>query len=441
MTESQKTNEAHHETHEHEKTHEKEHEKEHQHEDEKSKKEVSFEINLKFFANHWTSFAVIAIMLLAFYLRIFSFNYPYLLNVDSYFHYRYMNFIVKDGSIPAIDPYMLAPDGRETGFVTFTANLYHYAGAYSYLFIRMFFPGLELWQFLVYFPAFLASLMAIPAYLIGKTIYDRKAGVLMALLVVFNPNIFMRTLGGDPDNDAFVLLMTLVVVAFFLISISSLKKNNSLKNRSALFYSAITGITMGAFALSWIGYWYILYLMIGFVFVKIAIDILLELGKKHPKDIIKSNIPLLASLAIIIAVFFVVSIPFIGTGFVKTTIEMPFQATELKAESGDFPNVFVSVQEMMAGGSVKEIIQRSGSVFFLLTFVLCIPYLIGAYIKKKTHIDTMILILLWSLGALMATIVAIRFSIILAIPISLGSAIILAKIWRIAIGEDKGIFE
>ena len=51
--------------------------------------------------------------------------------------------------------------------------------------------------------------------------------------------------------------------------------------------------------------------------------------------------------------------------------------------------------------------------------------------------DTVILLLIWFIGPLLATIVAVRFSILFSAPIAIGSAIFLSKMFRLASGEDQ----
>jgi asparagine N-glycosylation enzyme membrane subunit Stt3 len=405
-----------------------------------NKQNEKIEIDFSILAKNWVLISLILIFVLAFYVRTFNFHYDYLLNVDSYFQYRYIKFVA-DGGIPQIDYFMAAPEGMKTGLATGVSNIYHYIGGYSYLFTKIFFPNLELWVFLIYLPAILASLMLIPAYFIGKTLFDKKAGVLLAFLVAFNPAIFMRSLGGDPDTDAIVMIMPLFVMMFFILAIKAVEASNKLNNVKAILFSAATGIFLAAFAFTWVGYWYILYLIVGFVFLKIILDIAMHFNENKHIESLKSEIPLLFNLLIMLLIFIIITSRVFAPSFYVDTIFQPFSATQLKSEGGEYPNVFVSVQEMMSTGGIKDIIQRAGTTFFFLTFVLCLPYLVGTYIKKKTHMDTTLIILMWSFGALAATFMAVRFGILLAIPVSIGSAIIISKMWRMVLGEDKEIFE
>jgi len=416
-------------------------------------------INLKKILKNWALLALIIIFLFSFYIRTSNFHYDYLLNIDSYWQYRYMKYIVEQkvpelelntssGLIVAdfekqetkIDSLMEAPNGRFLAL-----SFYHYLGAYSYLFFRLFFSNLELWQFLVYFPAILASLAAIPAYYLGKLIYDKKAGILTAFFIVFNPAIFARSLGGDPDTDTIVILLPLIIMALFFFAYKNISKGTIKKilpNTKVILFSVLTGVALVILVHTW-SHWHIFYLITGFVIFRILIEFIITALKRDSlKNSFYKALPLIFSYFIFLTTIILLTLPTHGPNFIFSTIYAPVSAvTELKAEVGENPNVYVSVAEMMTGGDIKDIAQRTGVAFFFLTFVCCLPYLIGTYIKKQKHLSTMILILLWILGPLYASMVAVRFTILLAVPLCLASGIILSKAWRMILGEDKELFE
>src|SRR3989344_4241696 len=180
--------------------------------------------------------------------------------------------VANNGFLPSHDPYVLDPDGATITGNTFAGNFYVYLGAYSYMLFRSFMPNMELWQFLIWFPPLSASLMAIPMYYIGKILYGRRAGVLAAFFVIFDISIMSRTLGGDPDNDGIVLLMPLILMAFYLYAYKKIDRDN-LPLRMLGIYSVIFGLLLSLWANTWFGgYWFILWLITGFVLFKIILD-------------------------------------------------------------------------------------------------------------------------------------------------------------------------
>ncbi|MEM4625158.1 MAG: STT3 domain-containing protein [Candidatus Pacearchaeota archaeon] len=410
----------------------------------KSITEKEIKINVEplynFLKNRWVFIALIIIFSLSFYIRIFGFNYNYLRNIDSYWHYRYMKMIVdNNGKLPEYDILMEAPEYRKID----TMHFYHYLGAYSYMLFKIFFPDVELWRFLVYFPAFLASLAVIPCYFIGKRLCDKKAGIFLSFLLVFNSAIISRSLGGDPDSDAIVLLLPLIILAFFFESIHEIKEN---KIKKGILYSILTGFFLAILAYTWVT-WHVFYFISGVVAIEFILE-LLHKNRKIANDFIISYIAC-------IAIFFILTIPIIGIEFIGIILGGPFEALKLKAEEGDFPNVYVSVAEMMEGGNVKNvgrtlgiylvegdsvISKGLGTIYTLLYFCalfFSILYVSIIYIIKRKYLETLLFLLLWGGGFLFASIYAIRFSIFLALPLSLALSIFLSKIWEIALKSNK----
>src|SRR3989344_2151746 len=201
--------------------------------------------------------AISLIIVLGIYVRTLDYRWPYLRNIDSYNFYRLMDHIVENnGVLPQNDDLVLSPDG----VVRVIGEPFIYIGAYSYMLVRIFFPALQLWEYLIWFPAILASLMAVPMYFIGKLLYDKKAGIMAAAFIVFDSAVMSRTLGGDPDSDAIVLLLPLIIIALFLYTYKIAEDGK----KKALIFSALTGISLGVWIFTWSGYWFVLWIITGF---------------------------------------------------------------------------------------------------------------------------------------------------------------------------------
>lgn len=386
---------------------------------------------------------IVLIIILGIEIRVMNYNWPYLRNIDSYTFFRQMDEIVaNNGVMPEYDPLVIAPYGvvREGGGNDF----YVYAGAYSYMLVRFFIPTMPLWEFLIWFPPFLASLMAIPMYYIGKLLYDRKAGLLAALFVVFDTSVMSRTLGGDPDSDAIALLLPLVVIALFLFAYKLSSKN--IFNKKVILYSVLGGIAMAAWGFTWGGHWWVVMLITGLIVIKMLIDFGLT---RNIRQVWHDTKHVLMSYAIIMVIFFTLTIPVHGWGYIQATYLGPLTFQTIKAEEGGtFPNVYVSVQELQTGGDPRIVIQSTSLVGFdtnpgsilISTFMLTIyalVYLIYSFVKKRQHMDTVILLLIWFMGPFLATMTALRFGSMLSMPIILGSAIILSKAIRMATLDEK----
>ena len=396
-----------------------------------------------FLKKYWAAIFIIIIIFLGIYVRTLDYRWPYLRNIDSYAFYRMMNDIVKnDGIMPGWDHLILAPEGNIR-----TPDLYpyQYLGAWSYMLLHLFLPDIQLWQYLIYFPAILSSLAAIPMYYIGKTLYDKKAGVLAALFIVFDFSNVSRSLGGDPDSDAIVILMPLIVMAIFLFTYKYVEIKKAF-DKKAIIYSVITGLLLGIWGYTWIGYWYVVWLITGFLIFKF---VLVFLKEKNIMETAKSIKHLAFSYLIIILIFSAIIMSIYGFGRIVYTVTGPFEFQSIKSEENiEFPNVYVSVAELQTSGNIKDIIQRTSAInfsqsplhmlispFFLMIYGLF--YLLYSYYKKRQHMDTVILLLIWFIGPLLATIIAVRFSMLFAAPMAIGSAIFLSKLFRLVSGEDQ----
>ncbi len=384
--------------------------------------------------NYWAEIAVVGIFLLSIYVRLAGFHYPYLRNIDSYFFYRQIEYIYEHGHLPVVDHLMLAPTGKR---VSHDTALYQYLGAYTFKAFKYMFPNLELWKFLIYFPVVISSLSAFFLYVAGKNLYDKKAGVLFSFLMVFNPQMMSRTLGGDPDSDCIVFFMT----SLTLMAISFVIKYKY-DTKKMIKYSILAGAAFALFAYSWVGYWYIYWIMIGYSILVLAFEYVKKAKKKsttygHAKKIGIAMVVLTLS-------FIIFTVPHFGVGIIKRTFASPFQAISLfsstgglKGEGGQFPNVYVSVAEMMSPGGITKIISTDPTLFFL-TFI-AIAYLLISYFKYGKHLDTLAILITWLSVTMYASMTAVRFMILLAMPISFGAAIVISKTIRLLVGEDHDI--
>ena len=393
--------------------------------------------------------AIVSIILLGIYVRTLDYRWPYLRNIDSYNFYRLMDYIVENkGVLPEYDYLILAPDGASRP----VGDPYVYLGAYSYMITRSFIHDLLLWQYLIWFPPFLASLLAIPMYYIGKILYDRKAGIIASAFIVFDSAIINRTLGGDPDSDAIVLLIPLILIALFLY-IYKQSENKKTFGGKIITLSLITGTLLTLWRATWGGFWFVPALFITFIFLKILYDFF---NTKKFGQAIKRNKIFLLSTFIMFSIFYFLSVLTWGIEILPSITVGPFASflefQEIKSESGQFPNVYVSVAELQNPGDIRQIIQRTSAIsfsensllFLISPFALMIYgllYLTYSFIKTRKHLETLIFLGMWFLGPFIATILAVRFSILFSAPLAIGSAIFLSKILNIAIKNHKSLGE
>jgi len=401
---------------------------------------------IKILKKYWPLILIVIIMVAGFQIRLLDYRWPYLRNIDSYNFFREIsNIVSNNGVMPGYDPLLLPPQGTGIPGTAGPFVPYQYLAAYSYMIYNAISPT-EIWKFLIWFPPLLAALLAIPMYFIGKFLYNRKAGVLAAFFMVFDISVMSRTLGGDPDSDAIVLLLPLIVIALFLLSYKYADKIKTIMSKRLLLYSIITGIFFGIWGLAWAGEWFVLWLLAGFFIIKILFDIIKT--RSIRKTFIGLKAPIF-SFIIILIIYFAIGASVQGIGFVTGSIQGPFSFGDIKGEENrEFPNVYVSVAELQNPGGLKDVIQRVTAIsieanplaaiispFFLMIYGLI--YMVYSYVKRREHLDTLIFLLIWFIGPLIATLIATRFSILFSAPMAICSAIFLVMLFdKIFLADD-----
>jgi len=153
------------------------------------------------------------------------------------------------------------------------------------------------------------------------------------------------------------------------------------------------------------------------------------------------------SFLIYFTTYGLITIPFKGpdavTGlFLSPISQIGFNTDQggIKGEIGLFPNVYVSVAELQRGGDWIAAVNRAGIVFFVLS-VLSLIYCVISLVFRKRHLPLTIVLVLWMLGTIFVSTIAVRFSTLLVPAICLGASVIFAKLFRIVLKEDSHVLD
>jgi oligosaccharyl transferase (archaeosortase A-associated) len=135
----------------------------------------------------------------------------------------------------------------------------------------------------VYFPAVLAALTIIPAYFIGKTLFNRWAGVLAAGLMAVMPGEFLgRSILGFTDQHVAETLFSMTAVLFLMLAIKTtiakgLTWEHFLRRDikpavMPLVYSALGGISLALYLLTWSGASLFIFIITLYFVIQFIID-------------------------------------------------------------------------------------------------------------------------------------------------------------------------
>jgi dolichyl-phosphooligosaccharide-protein glycotransferase len=221
--------------------------------------------------SHWYIYGILLLLIFgaALLLRIipmqnavFGAGWVNMQGVDGIYHLRLVeNLLAHFPFRINFDPYTFFPNGQDVYF----APLYDYLAAFCAWVVGLGSPDQHTIETVAaYFPAVLGALVTIPVYFIGKTLFNRKAGLLAALLVGILPGtILFRSRLGFFDHHVAEILFSTLIILFLLLALNQIKKHpvsfdNVLHKEwkilaMPLLFAALCGIALGTYLLVWIG--------------------------------------------------------------------------------------------------------------------------------------------------------------------------------------------
>ncbi|MEK6977625.1 MAG: STT3 domain-containing protein, partial [Candidatus Hydrothermarchaeota archaeon] len=184
---------------------------------------------------------LLGIVLAALALRLTTYKYEYLLGIDPFHHYRIAEYLAEKGQLPVIWPLSLAPTGAA---ITEPAGLYYV----SVLLHKLLEPfGFSFVQAFKLAPALFGAFALVPAYLLARKVFDRRAALYSSIVLAFLPAFIYRSFSGFYRGDVFSTFFMLWGFYFFLASL-----DGPLKRRVAT--SALAGLSLGLMGLVWNGF-------------------------------------------------------------------------------------------------------------------------------------------------------------------------------------------
>jgi len=220
------------------------------------------------------------IPLIAFVIRLFPIRWEIdpttgktnllLSEFDPYFHYRFTEYIVKNGFIAWAWPNQWIDYQRwyPQGFNVATGA---YPGlsmtaAFLYRIISMLGVGIDLMSFCSLFPAIMGMLACLAIYFLGKDIGGKPVGLLAALLLALHPSYIQRTSVGFFDDETVGIFALLFFAFLFLRAIEDTRPMES-----TFKYALASGLFLGYFCASWGAAYYPIGLTVLFVFMLLVV--------------------------------------------------------------------------------------------------------------------------------------------------------------------------
>jgi len=339
----------------------------------------------------------------------------YLLELDPYHWMRYVKNILNHGypgderrGNKSYDTYMLAPIGNEIGKVKFP----FYLASFLYKGFTFFFKGMDVESFLFYLPIFYTFLFLSCLYFFCKHFFSDLAGFFTVLFVGLNGLLLQKSCAGWFDYDVFTLFFPLIIV--WLI-ISSLKNKDKLSK--LIFYSLSASFFLGVFAYSWVGWWFIFFIIgISFLFGIVNAYLINYSDKEKAK---KEIVGYLLSGGI----FLIGSILFCGVIAHINLVKDIFASLQYHKWLGSslsasiWPNTYYTVGELQKVTPEAMVKYLYGRVVFILS----LGGMLWIYLKKRREEpDFLNIMFFWVMLMVFVTLKGgVRFIVFVSLPLGI----------------------
>ncbi len=227
-------------------------------------------------------FLLFLIFALAFGVRGHLLKYDYMFGFDSYYHARMTAELLQTGVIPEIDPnsyYFVEGGGvatpRNQFFWQFTAGIYKVATLGAPY-------DKDTWiLFVKVLPALFGALTAVAMFFLGKEIYGKSAGYVMALVAAIIPSFVYRTLAGFFEEDCLGFLWLVIGMVFFVRAVK-----DPVFNKKGIINTVLSGIFFGLMAITW-DMFLLIPLVLGLYVFFALIGVYTKMGFKKMIDFVK----------------------------------------------------------------------------------------------------------------------------------------------------------
>jgi len=261
-------------------------------------------------------------------------------------------------------------------------------------------------------PLIIVSAICLFSFSIAYKFGGIFSGIFSCLGISLSPVFLYRSSFGWFDTDIYNILFPLVILQLYLKLEDSKKK---------ILCVLLLSFFVGLYSFFWTGWWYIFNIF----FISMILSGLLSFFIKREKRELNSLV-LNLSLFTLFSLLFV-SIFLKDLGLTLGPFLRPFNIfTELKSPAINrfWPNVYLTVAELR-GANIFEIIRNTNGVFFFLFSLFGVVYLIakGMAFDREEERKVGVLLFIWILVSLFASLKGVRFSLLLVVPVSIGCGI------------------
>ena len=153
----------------------------------------------------------------------------------------------------------------------------------------------------IYTPAILGALVILPVYFIGKLLFNRWTGVIAAGLIPVMPGEFLgRSILGYTDHHIAEVLLSSVTILFLMLAIKAAKQDIASSSPTSavkgfatrpFLYSLLAGVFLWLYLITWVGGLLFVFLIFVYFVIQFIVD---HLRGEHTGYLAIIGIPLFA---------------------------------------------------------------------------------------------------------------------------------------------------
>ena len=340
----------------------------------------------------------------------------YLLEFDPYYMYRYTRNLVERGTISddiidgkLHDRYSLAPEGKfiRPSLIMYTGYVFHKIG-------RLFNPDLALVNTLFLVPLFLSIIVSLAIFFFVKRFFGIFVAFVSTFLITLTPMFLTRSACGWFDTDCFNILFPFLAVFLFYSAIKAVSFKKSLG------VMALASLSIGLYSLAWHGWWHIFYVILAgtFLYALNTLEAYIKYKDKIALVEVK-RIVVLSGIFIAASFLFVVIITYPDRLF--QLVQSPLRVISSIYAKKSFvvslwPNTFLTVAEVKST-DLRHIIYFAGDPLIFFLGMAGLFLLIKPRAKDDQSIQHIgFVFVIWAVGMVFASLRAVRFAFLLAVP-------------------------
>ena len=353
-------------------------------------------------------------------------GHVYLNGIDSYYWLRLLENLITKGHIGdrvlsgvEFDDLIGSPVDPAT-----KKNVHIWLGLFFYKAAGIFDRQITLEEVLFFVPIVLSVIVAIFSFITARRLGCSYLGSFFASFVInLSPFLMVRSTGEWFDTDIYNVLFPLLAFWAFLCAF----QNRALYKR--LLFSFLSAAFLACYASTWKGWWFIFDIMI-------VAALMFGLNQRMSRNDENRREPVGGEFALTGIFFFVTgALVTFWNGFsvFKDFISEPLKLTSILkvTQSSVWPNVYSTVAEL---GKIEPfaVVTALGSpvLFFAALSGIVYIFLTERTIRDERYGFGILCIVFWIIGVFYASLEAMRFVLLLVVPVGLAFGLAFDRFYR-----------